>query len=111
MVVLIRYEKKLAEDFILGNPSLTVCPAPDCGKAVLYPKGSSRDVRCACGHDFCFGCGQGSHAPLSCIKAEEWRKKEVAEDETVKYLKASTKPCPRYNLQDEHRKHMNEQPG
>eukprot|EP00826_Nyctotherus_ovalis_P052630 TRINITY_DN670_c0_g2_i5.p1 TRINITY_DN670_c0_g2~~TRINITY_DN670_c0_g2_i5.p1 ORF type:complete len:442 (+),score=76.24 TRINITY_DN670_c0_g2_i5:102-1427(+) len=42
------------------NKKLRWCPSPNCGRYVANPKGKSR-VKCECGVEICFRCGEIAH--------------------------------------------------
>lgn len=77
------------------------CPAPNCQNAIECHV-SARKLRtvvpsvvCDCGHPFCFGCGQASHAPAICPLVKQWIKKCEDDSETANWISANTKECPK----------------
>ncbi|KAG9150384.1 hypothetical protein Leryth_014562 [Lithospermum erythrorhizon] len=54
-----------------------------------------REVECACGLQFCFNCLTEAHSPCSCLMWRLWTKKSQDESETVNWLTANTKYCPK----------------
>lgn len=71
------------------------CPAPGC---IYLAKNSSLmkiEIKCKCGHLFCFGCGAESHSPASCEVIKKWDLKNSAESENLSWIMANTKPCPK----------------
>ena len=66
------------------NEAIKWCPRGGCGRAVKYKPGQSRDVRCVCGMEFCFACGDDIHAPATCAQAATWREEEDSNMEEKK---------------------------
>jgi len=104
------------------NPALKWCPGVDCGRAiectvarVAGPSGGASssaagggggggggggtcapvDIRCKCGHSFCWSCNKEAHRPVDCETVDKWVRKNGAESENVNWLLANTKPCPK----------------
>ncbi|KAL6908121.1 hypothetical protein ACP4OV_002291 [Aristida adscensionis] len=73
------------------------CPAPGCTRAVEFAgcADDSPDVLCACGHGFCFRCGEEAHRPVSCATVRAWLLKNVSDGENANWLLANTKHCPK----------------
>lgn len=87
------------------------CPAPDCpGVIRVLPFDSSCPVstvpefvehnyvpivECSFDHAFCFHCNFENHNPTVCSVAQMWIQKCKDDSETVKWLSANTKECPR----------------
>ncbi|KAL6908119.1 hypothetical protein ACP4OV_002289 [Aristida adscensionis] len=83
-----------------GGRRIKWCPAPGCTRAVEFlgcaGDGAAADVFCACGHGFCFRCGEEAHRPASCETVRAWMTKNVSDSsETANWLLVNTKPCPK----------------
>ncbi|ROL43291.1 E3 ubiquitin-protein ligase arih1 [Anabarilius grahami] len=48
------------------NRLLKWCPAPDCHHVVKVQYPDAKPVRCKCGRQFCFNCGENWHDPVKC---------------------------------------------
>ena len=90
-----KFSSFMLRSFVEINRSCRWCPAPGCDFAVEYPGGGMIDVKCACGHNFCFACGMEAHRPASCSEVTRWTAKNSAECENVTWIMANTKPCPK----------------
>lgn len=72
------------------------CPSvPHCGNALRVEGEPYVEVQCTCGLMFCFNCGLEAHSPCSCDIWRRWDEKSRDESETVNWLVANTKPCPK----------------
>ncbi|KAK1282684.1 putative E3 ubiquitin-protein ligase ARI1 [Acorus calamus] len=93
-----RFDRSLLESYIEDNRRARWCPSvPHCGNAIRA-EGEDlhcNEVECACGLQFCFGCGGPPHSPCSCLMWEKWNKKNTDESENANYLTLNTKPCPK----------------
>lgn len=90
-----RYQSFLLRSFVEANDAVKWCPAPKCGRAVNIDGASAQMISCACGHRFCFKCGEEAHLPASCQQVREWKKKSRDESETNHWITANTQPCPK----------------
>ncbi|EEB06492.2 hypothetical protein SJAG_01533 [Schizosaccharomyces japonicus yFS275] len=99
--VLDRYYQLLDQSFVDENDSLCWCPAPDCQYAILCHVRRSQletvvpTVTCACGNQFCFGCGRDNHQPAICSLVKIWLQKCQDDSETANWIHANTKECPK----------------
>uniref|UniRef100_A0A7N0T0Z0 RBR-type E3 ubiquitin transferase n=1 Tax=Kalanchoe fedtschenkoi TaxID=63787 RepID=A0A7N0T0Z0_KALFE len=91
-----KFQNHLLESYIVDNKMVKWCPSvPHCGNAIRAEDDEVCEVECACGLQFCFSCSAETHSPCSCLMWKLWKKKCQDESETVKYLAAHTKPCPK----------------
>lgn len=90
-----RYSTFLVRSYIDLHPSIKWCGSPKCNKAVLYTGTAELDVRCACGFQMCFKCGQASHSPASCEEARQWRSKCDGDGKDLNFILKTSKQCPR----------------
>ena len=94
--VLARFEAALAHSWVDDNAHVAWCPSvPHCGRAVEVPGEPYEEPQCECGTEFCFACGGPPHAPATCAHAAAWRLKCADGSETVTWVAAHTKPCPK----------------
>ncbi|KAG0306584.1 hypothetical protein BGZ98_002103 [Dissophora globulifera] len=97
--VMERYRVLQDRAYVADNGSLRWCPAPNCENAVecrhLHSSFSIivPTVACACGNNFCFGCGLGDHQPAPCGLVKMWQKKCADDSETANWISANTKEC------------------
>lgn len=96
-----RYNQLTDNYFVDTAKHLKWCPAPNCEKIIeCYFAASSAkrivpSVRCSCGNSFCFQCYMEDHSPLICALALKWNKKSQDDSETINWLNANTKDCPK----------------
>ncbi|BDA50235.1 probable Ankyrin repeat and IBR domain-containing protein 1 [Coccomyxa sp. Obi] len=107
-----RYEQLLAQNYADTNPAIKWCPRAGCGRCltvdarvgaadgVAAAAGSGRalDVRCSCGHAFCFSCLRAPHEPATCAAVREWETLVAVVNKEEKeradcWLARNTKPC------------------
>ncbi|CAM8974243.1 unnamed protein product [Rhodiola kirilowii] len=91
-----KFKHDLLESYIVDNKMVKWCPSvPHCGNAIRVEDDEVCEVECSCGLPFCFNCLAETHSPCSCLMWKLWKQKCQDESETVKYLVAHTKPCPK----------------
>jgi ariadne-1 len=105
------YHKLMEASFIAQNDGVVWCPRPGCTYAVV---GSVRkkNLKCKCGHRFCYSCKEEAHAPATCSQASTWLeklypppeeegsgKKKKKKKKLVRTTKGNgVKPCPSCKL-------------
>ncbi|XP_044984053.1 probable E3 ubiquitin-protein ligase ARI1 [Hordeum vulgare subsp. vulgare] len=92
-----RFDRFLLESYLEGNDSVKWCPSvPHCGRAIRVGAGERYcEVECPCGLGFCFACAAGAHSPCPCTMWDMWEVKCNGESETVNWILANTKSCPK----------------
>ncbi|KAA6377960.1 MAG: putative Zinc finger, C6HC-type [Streblomastix strix] len=70
------------------------CPYPNC-QYVIIKKGLITDVKCICGHEFCFVCQKDAHMPATCKMVDDWLTMIKKDSQTSKWIYMNTKPCPK----------------
>ncbi|CAH9100336.1 unnamed protein product [Cuscuta epithymum] len=91
-----KFERFLLESYIEDNKMVKWCPSiPHCGNAIRIQVDECCDVECECGLQFCFSCSSETHSPCSCLMWEMWMKKCSDDSETVNWISAYTKDCPK----------------
>ncbi|XP_040378462.1 probable E3 ubiquitin-protein ligase ARI1 isoform X2 [Oryza brachyantha] len=94
-----RFSRLLLESYLEDNDSVKWCPsAPHCGRAIqVAAAGDERhsEVACPCGVAFCFSCTAPAHSPCPCPMWEKWEAKSHGDADSVKWILANTKSCPR----------------
>eukprot|EP00043_Microstomoeca_roanoka_P013493 m.132093 g.132093 ORF g.132093 m.132093 type:complete len:514 (-) comp15767_c2_seq1:507-2048(-) len=93
--ILDKYYERVADAIVNSKPTMRWCPRPGCTYAVIVPTSSIRDVKCKCGYEFCFQCGQDKHTPVLCGMLQSWLKKCADDSETSNWLQVNTKLCPK----------------
>ncbi|KAK2719182.1 hypothetical protein QYM36_004874 [Artemia franciscana] len=94
--VLLKYHQLITNSFVECNMFLRWCPGADCNYAIRLDEFSSPTVQCNCGEIFCFKCGLlDGHSPISCSIYNQWIKKSKDESETLNWIGAHTKQCPK----------------
>lgn len=102
-----RYRDLLTKCYVEEMSSLAWCPSPNCEYAIECSSRRSDlnvhtpSVKCLCGFEFCFGCGQENHRPNICVFAKMWIKKNNDDSETANWIFANTKDCPKCESQIE----------
>eukprot|EP00210_Caulerpa_lentillifera_P003053 g2915.t1 len=91
-----RYQRSLEESYINDNMNVKWCPSvPHCGNAIKVNGNECCEPLCNCGMKFCFTCLSNAHSPCTCDMWTAWEKKRKDESETLKWITANTKPCPK----------------
>ncbi|XP_017043645.1 E3 ubiquitin-protein ligase ariadne-1 [Drosophila ficusphila] len=96
--VIERYQQLITNTFVECNTLMRWCPAPNCTCAIKANCVEARPVLCKCGHQFCFGCGENWHEPVSCSWHKKWMKKCLDDSETSNWIAQNTKECPKCNV-------------
>ncbi|KAI9586105.1 E3 ubiquitin-protein ligase ariadne-1-like [Glossina fuscipes] len=96
--VRIKYQQLITNSFVECNQLLRWCPSVDCTYAIKVAHVEPRPVRCNCGHEFCFVCGENWHDPVKCLWLKKWIKKCDDDSETSNWIAANTKECPKCNV-------------
>jgi len=92
-----RFKALLNEDCVTASANLKWCPTAECGTVIKAEAGSSikGSVECrTCRSSFCFECGV-EHQPAACEHMKQYSLMSEAEGETVSWLSANAKECPR----------------
>ena len=92
-----RHARALATSIVDDNPAAWWCPSvPHCGRALRARGDALVEMRCACGAGaLCSRCGEGPHAPATCAMARVWLAKCRDDSETVAWMAANTRACPK----------------
>ncbi|GBG68619.1 hypothetical protein CBR_g3160 [Chara braunii] len=91
-----RYERSLLESYIEDNNKVKWCPSvPHCGNAIQVDGEPYCELECVCGRRFCFNCLADPHSPSSCYMWALWERKCKDESETLNWMHANTKTCPK----------------
>ncbi|XP_037250544.1 E3 ubiquitin-protein ligase ARIH1 isoform X1 [Falco biarmicus] len=89
--VKLKYQHLITNSFVECNRLLKWCPAPDCHHVVKVQYPDAKPVRCKCGRQFCFNCGENWHDPVKCKWLKKWIKKCDDDSETSNWIAANTK--------------------
>ncbi|XP_047014211.1 E3 ubiquitin-protein ligase arih1l isoform X1 [Ictalurus punctatus] len=96
--VKLKYQHLITNSFVECNRLLKWCPAPDCHHVVKVQYPDAKPVRCNCGRQFCFNCGENWHDPVKCKWLRKWIKKCDDDSETSNWIAANTKECPKCHV-------------
>lgn len=89
-----KYLHLISNTFVECNSLLRWCPAPNCLNVIKVQFSDARPVKCTCGKEFCFKCGESWHDPVLCVYLKRWIKKCDDDSETYNWIAANTKECP-----------------
>ena len=91
-----KYDKFLLKNLIETHPLYSWCPGPDCSCIVKVDFSASKPITCKmCSTLFCYVCKENYHAPSPCKQFKNWLKKCQDDSETMNYICANTKDCPK----------------
>ncbi|GLT87921.1 hypothetical protein SLE2022_059720 [Rubroshorea leprosula] len=91
-----KYSRYFIRSYVEDNRKTKWCPAPGCDYAVDFIVGSgSYDVTCCCSYSFCWSCTEELHRPVDCGTVAKWILKNGAGSETMNWILANSKPCPK----------------
>lgn len=93
--VRLRYQILMANIFVESSKFFNWCSSPGCTKAIKVTSDLAKFVRCDCGNEFCFPCGCQWHEPVDCDLLKKWMIKCNDDSETINWINAKTKPCPK----------------
>uniref|UniRef100_A0A8C1XR37 RBR-type E3 ubiquitin transferase n=1 Tax=Cyprinus carpio TaxID=7962 RepID=A0A8C1XR37_CYPCA len=96
--VKLKYQHLITNSFVECNRLLRWCPAPDCHHVIKVQYPDAKPVRCKCGRQFCFNCGENWHDPVKCKWLRKWIKKCDDDSETSNWIAANTKECPKCHV-------------
>ena len=99
-----RYTKFVVDAFVSQNRGMLNCPTPDC-HVIVKMTGETRtgyhnlgiEVNCECGETLCSKCSNQWHSPVKCELIKKWIIKCSDDSETLNWLNANTKECPKCN--------------
>lgn len=89
-----RYERFVQHSFVNINRTMSWCPAAGCANSFMA-RGPVANVKCPCGMQSCFKCSSEAHQPIDCAGLLKWQQKCNNESETVNWILANTKKCPK----------------
>lgn len=89
------YERFLTDSYVDDNPTLAWCRGPGCDRICRAPAPPASHVRCSCGTQWCFSCGEDPHLPVRCEIVKAWRLKNKDEGGDALWIVSNTKPCPK----------------
>jgi len=100
-----KYKKFLLKEVVDTSYNLLWCPAANCFNIIYLLRTNKdeknlRNVRCECGHCFCFQCKDVAHRPLQCEKFRKWMGLVGGKDETLNigWIKKNAKQCPQCKM-------------
>jgi len=97
--VMAKYQRLITNSFVDTNKFLRWCPTPNCSNAIKVNYIDFIPIKCSCGSEFCFLCGEKWHEPTRCHVLKSWNKKCLGESaekidcETANWILSYTKVC------------------
>uniref|UniRef100_A0A2K5I9T2 RBR-type E3 ubiquitin transferase n=1 Tax=Colobus angolensis palliatus TaxID=336983 RepID=A0A2K5I9T2_COLAP len=99
LCVSIKYRFYLFRGYVESHYQLQLCPGADCLMVIRVQEPRARRIQCnQCNEVFCFKCHQIYHAPTDCATIRKWLTKCADDSETVNYISAHIKDCPKCNI-------------
>ncbi|TKR96382.1 hypothetical protein L596_010405 [Steinernema carpocapsae] len=99
------YEKVIINSYVMANFQMKWCPAPSCSRVIsvnwVPNEWFTQAVECSCGKQFCFNCYGDRHEPVNCYFLRKWMLKQEDDSETLNWISANTKTCPKCRTQIE----------
>ena len=92
-----KYQILITNNLVECNHLLRWCPAPNCNNAMYVSNGGMQQVKCTCGYSYCYSCSDEWHGPVTCEVLKKWAKKCEDDSETINWINANTKDCPKCN--------------
>lgn len=89
-----KFIQAITNEFVMCDSLMRWCPAIDCTRVVRVEQVQQRPVTCDCGYQFCFGCGEFNHVPITCALLQRWSTRAKDDLETAEWLRSNTKMCP-----------------
>ncbi len=98
-----KYEAYCLRNLIENSRLMNFCRAPHCELISIAIDAAYVEevVKCACGHQYCFKCGEIPHQPCSCQQLSLWNEKCSNESETANWIMTNTKKCPKCSVRIE----------
>jgi ariadne-1 len=94
-----KYARFVISSFVEDNDNVKWCPTPNCGNAVSAELITGiTEVQCVCGYRFCFRCHREAHAPATCEQMKLWEEKCKDDSETLNWVQANAKGCPKCHV-------------
>lgn len=94
-----KYVQFAFADYVKSHPQLRFCPGINCNAVVQAKERQPMRATCKfCKVSFCFKCGAEYHAPTDCETIKRWLTKCADDSETVNYISAHTKDCPKCGI-------------
>lgn len=98
-----KFREATARQFVQENKFTKWCPGRDC-EYVVHTHNELKNslVMCkGCNYVYCFNCNDydiGDHRPCSCDQMKEWNGRAQGESESIKWLMANAKQCPKCHV-------------
>jgi ariadne-1 len=94
-----RYLQNRMLSYVTNHHVIKYCPSiPHCGLAIRLNSDtesmSLSEVKCQCGHKFCFGCLQAPHQPATCEMIKKWMKQMREDNANLAWVEEMCKQCP-----------------
>ena len=66
------YEESIKNIFMNKNKNIRKCPNKSCNLFIKSRVNTSKEIKCKCGHIFCFSCQEEPHSPCFCEMIKHW---------------------------------------
>lgn len=96
-----KYKEFLVQTIIDTSSNLVWCPGVQCPNVIQLLKMKKDEqlllnIRCNCGHSFCFACRDTAHRPIHCDKFAKWITLIGGKDDSLNanWINKNSKKCP-----------------
>mmetsp|Transcript_547 Transcript_547/g.654 ORF Transcript_547/g.654 Transcript_547/m.654 type:complete len:638 (+) Transcript_547:37-1950(+) len=93
-----KYKRFITQSFVEENTYVSWCPRAGCTRAISADAVEGSIVKCDCGFRFCFTCHNEAHLPATCYMVRDWNNKCIDDSETIHWIGANTKDCPKCRI-------------
>ena len=89
-----KYWSLLAKQYARKKKTVSTCPRSDCQMFFVASSKMESRVKCCCGQEYCFLCGNPFHFTVPCTLIENWELKIFQRDDPTGFILMMTKKCP-----------------
>ena len=94
-ILLNKYWSLHATEYSKKKKTVSSCPRSDCQMFFMSTSRKEARVKCCCGQEYCFSCGNLYHFTVPCTLIENWDSKIFQKDDSqTGFMLLMTKKCP-----------------